>query len=132
MGQGLMGPGQRPGLMPGGPGGPPMQLPPGMKMPNPDDCPDLECTICGCPDFVRISRVKAIAILMLPPAGGHFEMNNLFCASCQVQLDIDRAKRWAFLTPEKRIEARKQHHDALIEKGKKDGVIDKDGKAVQK
>ena len=98
-----------------------------MRPPNPDDCADIECCICGCPSFVRISSIKAISILQLPPKGGHFEMTKIFCSSCQVELDLERAKKWAFLTPKEREHSRAQYLTSLKEMAEKKGLL-KDGK----
>ena len=97
-------------------GGQPM--PPGatqMRI-NPDDCPRILCTWCDCPDFVQIVHLKAVSVLVIPPNGGHLNELHLLCTNCNTELDLERAKKWAFLSEENRTEAQSQMIQAIKEK----------------
>jgi hypothetical protein len=86
---------------------------------DPSQCHDMECTYCGCDTFVDIMKMKAVPILLLPPQGATLRDVGTYCTACQLELDLERSKRWAALTPEKRAEARHSMLKALKEKDEK-------------
>ena len=97
-----------------------MNQPPPLRMRvDPDQCKDMECTYCGCKTFVQVSALRAVPILMAPPNGGHLVSSEFCCTNCMIAVDIDRSKRWAFLTEEERQKARTDMLQSMKEKHEK-------------
>ena len=86
---------------------------------NPDDCPEVYCTYCDNPTFMLITRIKAVSVFQQPPNGAHFNQNSMFCTNCHIELDLERAKKWAFLPTVERIAAKDQMLKAIKEKEEK-------------
>lgn len=83
---------------------------------NPDDCPQMFCPFCENESFITITRFKAVSVLLMPPSGGHLTLQTTHCTKCHEELDLELAKKWATLTPEKRKEAREAKIKAYKEK----------------
>jgi len=89
---------------------------------DPNLCPQILCTFCDCETFMKIERLKAVPVLMMPPNGGHINLSTIHCTNCQKELDLERAKKWAGLSKEERQQARFQMQTAEAEKAAK-GVL---------
>jgi hypothetical protein len=90
----------------------------GIKI-NPDLCPEIVCTYCDSPTFIEVTRLKAVPVLIMPPAGGHITLKTIHCSHCRRELDLEKAKDWAHLDREGRDDARRQSREALKEKAQK-------------
>lgn len=104
-----------------GPGGGPPQgaQPPQQINLDINQCPEVQCTYCDCPTFITITRLRAVPVLLMPPQGGHVTLTTIHCSNCRRELDLDTAKKWAFLKPEERAQARAKSKKALAEKADK-------------
>lgn len=107
------------GIILGGPGGPgngrgPL---PGPRI-NPDECPIMECTKCGHDTFVEVIHLRAVSGLQVPnPEGAHIVQKVIVCGMCGLPVDIPLSKKWAWLTPDTREQARKDKLKHLQENG---------------
>jgi hypothetical protein len=71
-----------------------------------------------------------VGVLQLPPHGGHYEMAKIFCAQCRYEFDLEKAKKWAFLEPEERADAREKYIKSLEEKAEKQKGKQNDSKII--
>ena len=85
---------------------------------DPKLCHEILCTYCDEEKFMNIVQIKAVPVLMMPPAGGHLNLTTVHCLNCGKELDLERAKKWAPLKKEERDDARKQMRSAELEKRK--------------